>query len=169
MALGLVYLRPLRLAGIDALSASEEEIQKSWELLNRWITRKSLSRDIEIGYGLLQHSALLDGTSGSSYEACIEVPKSLTTGEAGELKRSSLPGGAYFRRRCSGPVASMLGELQTMRSELDRGGNVKIDLGRPIVTVLLDIKQLRSGDGLRSNLLIPACSSKMSCVLNQVA
>ncbi|MFA9473253.1 MAG: GyrI-like domain-containing protein [Filomicrobium sp.] len=169
MSLGLVYLRPLRLAGIDALSASEEEIQKSWELLNRWITRKSLSRDIEIGYGLLQHSALQDGTSGSSYEACIEVPKSVTTGEAGELKRSSLPGGAYFRRRCSGPVASMLGELQTMRSELDRRGNVKIDLGRPIVTVLLDIKQLRSGDGLRSNLLIPARSSEMSCVSNQVA
>ena len=116
MSLGLVYLRPLRLAGIDALSASEEEIQKSWELLNRWITRKSLSRDIEIGYGLLQHSALQDGTSGSSYEACIEVPKSVTTGEAGELKRSSLPGGAYFRRGCSGPVASMLGELQTMCS-----------------------------------------------------
>ena len=169
MSLGLVYLRPLRLAGIDALSASEEEIQKSWELLNRWITRKSLSRDIEIGYGLLQHSALQDGTSGSSYEACIEVPKSVTTGEVGELKRSSLPGGAYFRRRYSGPVASMLGELQTMRSELDRRGNVKIDLGRPIVTVLLDIKQLRSGDGLRSNLLIPARSSEMSCVSNQVA
>ncbi len=43
-----------------------------------------------------------------------------------------------------------------MRADLDNGGHVKIDLGRSIVTVILDVRRLRFGDEVRSNLLIPA-------------
>ena len=154
MSVGLVYLRPLRLVGINSPRASGVSIRKSWDILNDWITRKSLGSEVEIGYGLLQHSALEDG--GACFEACIELPSSVTKSETNELKRLRLQGGAYFRRRHNGPVSSMLSELRSMHAELGDGGHVKIDLGRPIVTVILDVRQLRYGDEVRSNLLIPA-------------
>jgi hypothetical protein len=156
VSVGLVYLRPLRLVGITAPRVSDVAICESWNVLNDWITRKSLSSEIEIGYGLLQHSALGEGDGVPSYEACIETPMSVTPSETSELKQFRLQGGAYFRRRYQGPVASMLTELRTMRTELGNSGHVKIDLGRPIVTVILDVRKLRFGDEVRSNLLIPA-------------
>ena len=156
MSLGLVYLRPLHLVGINAPAASDVAICQSWDVLNDWITRKSLSREVEIGYGLLQHSALGEGDGAASYEACIETPQSVTPSETSELKRVRLQGGAYFRRRYQGPVASMLTELRAMRAELGDSGHVKIDLGRPIVTVILDVRRLRFEEEVRSNLLIPA-------------
>lgn len=156
--MGLVYLRPLRLVGINSPRASGASMRESWHKLNEWITRKSLGSEVEIGYGLLQHAAMEDGAGGASFEACIEQPSSVTKSETNELKRLRLQGGAYFRRRHYGPVSSLLSELRNMHAELDHRGHVKIDLGRPIVTVILGVRQLRYGDEVRSNLLIPARS-----------
>lgn len=156
MSVGLVYLRPLRLVGINSPRGSGVSIRKSWDILNDWITRKSLGSEVELGYGLLQHSALEDGAGVASFEACIELPSSVSKSETNELKHLRLQGGAYFRRRHNGPVSSMLSELRNMHAELGHGGHVKIDLSRPMVTVILGVRQLRYGDEIRSNLLIPA-------------
>ena len=139
--MGLVYLRPLRLVGINSPRASGVSIRKSWDILNDWITRKSLGSEVEIGYGLLQHSALEDGAA--CFYACIELPTSVTKSETNEQKRLRHQGGAYYPLRHNVPVSSMLSELRIMHAELGDGWPVKIDLCRPIVTVILEDRQLR--------------------------
>lgn len=99
MSLGVVYPRPLRLVGISGPSASDAAICESWDVLNDWIRRKSLSTEVEIGYVLLQHSALGDGDGVPSYEACIEMSLSVTPSETRKLKRIRLQGG---RISCAG-------------------------------------------------------------------
>ncbi len=139
----LGYLRLLRFVGINSPRATGAPIRKSRDILNDWITCKSLGGEVDIGYGLLQHSVHEEGGGVSSFETYIELPVSATQSETSELKRLSLQGEAYFRRRYHGSVAPMLGELRTMRGELGNGGHVKIDMVRPIITVILDVRQLR--------------------------
>lgn len=157
MSVGMVYMRPLRLAGVTVAGASEEQIRKSWSVLNEWILRKGFSHEVEVGYGLF-----VSTDAGSEYIAGIELPPTATPAEANELKRASLQGGAYFRRRFQGLLSAIPNEFDAMQQELSRQDNICYDSERPLVTVFLDMKQMAQGSEIRSNLLIPVRGAQMT-------
>jgi hypothetical protein len=157
-------MRPLRLSGVSAPGHSEETIDRCWGWLNAWVARKSLGREIEIGYGLINHHQ-----DGTSYTACVELPISVMPVEADELAKASLAGGAYFRKRFLGPVEAIGAEFDIMRGELDGAAHVRLDTDRPLVTVFLDVKNIKSGPDVRSNLLIPVLGNELAYVPGRAA
>ncbi len=168
--MGLVYLRPVRLAGVQVDGPLNEAAGDAWWGLSEWIVRKSLSREVEIGYGLI---TLGDNNSLAGcrvrYQAAIKLPPIVTPTEANELCRAQLPGGAYLRRRFSGPASSINEELSSFLDGVDTDRNLRIDSERPLVTVLLDVKTIRKGDDIRSNLLIPVLGAEMRASSDQAA
>lgn len=157
MSAGFVYMRPLRLAGVSSSGVGEDAILNCWALLNEWITRKSLAREIEIGYGLINRSE-----GKTVYTACVELPEIVTPAEADELARASLQGGAYLRSRFQGTVDGIDGQFEDMRADLGNSGHVRFDSERPLVTVFLDVKGIKSGQEVRSNLLIPVRGGELA-------
>jgi len=154
---GLVYMRPLRLAGVSVESVGTDEVLHAWSRLNEWIIRKSLGREVEIGYGLVGV-----GESGFAYTACIELPDCVTKPEADELSRASLQGGAYIRSRFKGPVSEVGGKLEDMRERLNHAEHTRLDVERPLVSVFLDVRMVKPGCDVRSNLLVPVCGNESS-------
>ena len=157
MSEGLVYMRPLRLAGVCVQSVGTDDVLHAWSRLNDWIIRKSLTREVEIGYGLIGV-----GERGQGYAACIELPDSVRSHEADELSRASLQGGAYVRSRFQGPVSEVVARLEDMRVRLECAEHTRLDSGRPLVSVILDVKIVKSGRDVRSNLLVPVCGNELS-------
>ena len=157
MSENLEYMRPLRLAGICVPTGAKEDVLHAWKRLNEWILRKSLIREIEIGYGLVRVDK-----DGFDYTACIELPAAVTRSEAEELSRASLQGGAYMRCRYQGPVSEICRELEAMREKMGGNEHMHLDAKRPLVSVLLDLKGVNSGLDVRSNLLVPVCGSELS-------
>ncbi len=154
---GLVYMRPLRLGGICVPTAGRDDVLHAWTRLNEWILRKSLVREIEIGYGLVGSDQ-----DGFHYTACIELPDAVTRSEAEELSRASLQGGAYMRCRFQGPVGEICGKLAEMRDRMCSYEHMCRDEERPLVSVFLDVKNVNSGRDVRSNLLVPVCGAELS-------
>lgn len=150
-------MRPLRLIGIHAPTSGKEDVLHAWQRLNEWVLRKSLSHDVEIGYGLVGV-----GDGGSGYCVAIEQPEAVTAAEANELARMSLPGGAYRRSRFKGPLDAIQPRLEEMVGALGPGEHTRLDTHRPLVSILLDIKSAKAGEEVRSNLLIPVCCSELS-------
>ncbi len=150
-------MRPLRLAGVSVAEASGEDICNVWTALHEWVTRKGFAHEVEVGYGLF-----LSTDEGTEYIAGIELPPTATAGEANELTRAGLQGGAYFRRRFQGPFSDIASEFEKMQEELSHEENICYDTDRPLVTILLDIKQLCQQPEIRSNLLIPVRGAQMT-------
>ncbi|MBU1210232.1 MAG: GyrI-like domain-containing protein [Alphaproteobacteria bacterium] len=150
-------MRPLRLAGVSVASAGTDDVLHAWSRLNEWIIRKSLGREVEIGYGLVGV-----GGSGPAYTACIELPDCVSSVEADELARASLEGGAYIRIRFQGPVSDVGQKLEDMRGQLNLAEHTRLDAGRPLVSVFLDVRMVKTGCDVRSNLLVPVCGNEVS-------
>ena len=157
MSVGMVYMRPLRLAGVSVAEASNKDICNVWSALHEWVTRKGFAHEVEVGYGLF-----LSNDEGTEYIAGIELPATATAAEANELTRAGLQGGAYLRRRFQGPFNAIPTEFEKMKQELSSEENICYDADRPLVTVLLDIKQLCQQPEIRSNLLIPVRGAQMT-------
>lgn len=160
----------MRLAGVQVDGLLDEAAGDAWWGLSDWIVRKSLSRDVEIGYGLItlgDNNSLADDRV--RYQAAIKLPPIVTPTEANELCRAHLPGGAYLRRRFSGPASAISEELCSFLDGVDTDRNLRIDNERPLVTVLLDVKSIQKGDEVRSNLLIPVLSAEMRAAPDQAA
>lgn len=149
-------MRPLRLIGVRVPSTEQDDILLAWARLNEWITRKSLAREIEIGYGLVGVGGDLRG-----YAATIEMPEAVTRAEADELASASLQGGAYLRSRFEGHVDEISGKLEGLRMDLNMHSNVRFDEERPLVCVFFDLSRFKSGTHVKSNLLIPVCRCEM--------
>ncbi len=170
MSVGLVYLRPVRIAGVRVEGPCDEVVERAWNGLNDWILRKSLSDDVDVGYGLIQQNS--DGSLTSKdlcYEAGIKLPDIVTPGEANELHRTRLQGGAYYRSRFSGPVSNLHTEFDGMLARLKEDRNLRIDIDRPLVTVLVDLNEFSSEGEVRSNLLVPVLVGDMSRGSRQAA
>lgn len=150
MSVGMVYMRPLRLAGISAVGEPHEQAEKSWTALNDWIVRKGFAREIEIGYGLFQQSP-----DGPQYFACIELPVTATKSETAELRQVNLDGGAHFRRRYNGPFSEIPSEFNSMQRELSTDNKLCQDQSRPLLTIFLELKKFQLTGDIRSNMLIP--------------
>ncbi|MCH9809174.1 MAG: hypothetical protein K0U74_15725 [Alphaproteobacteria bacterium] len=160
---GLVYLRPVQIAGFQVQGRLDEAAKEAWSGVSDWIVRKSLTREVEIGYGLIGQCAdasLLEDEF--KYRAGIKLPTIVTPAEANELHRSKLPGGAYYRRRFSGPVSAITAEFDAFLAEIKDDRNLCVDAERPLVTVVLDLDQVENGQDVRSNLLVPVLSVQAS-------
>jgi len=153
---GLVYMRPRSLLGVQARSSHDDDVLHAWSRLNEWVLRKSLAHEVEIGYGLVGNG------DGVRYCASIEQPESVTSAEADEPARASLQGGAYLRSRFIGPVEEIPNQLSSMLQSLGAVGNMRLDRDRPMVNVFLDIRNLKAGRDVRSNLLIPVCGTELA-------
>lgn len=150
-------MRPLRLGGIRVPTDGKDDVLHAWKRLNEWVLRKSLVREIEIGYGLIGLSE-----DDFDYAACIELPRAVTRSEVKELSNASLQGGAYLRTRFQGPLGEVRQMLEAMREKSIVSEHMQFDEGRPLVSVFLDLKSLRSGQDVRSNLLVPVRSVELS-------
>lgn len=164
MSEGLVYMRPLRLIGVHVPTSGTLHVLHAWRRLNEWILRKSLSHEVEVGYGLFGV-----GEEGCGYCAAIEQPEAVTRAEANELARMNLAGGAYKRGRFMGPVDEIEAQLEAMAATLGSAQNMRVDDDRPVVSIFLDIKTVKADRDVRSNLLIPARSTELSRSPRKVA
>ena len=154
VSVGLVYMRPRRLAGFSVASADGQSVARCWSLMLDWIVRKGLIQEIELGYGFFRDEP------ERAFTACIELPEVLTIAEVKELDRVMGPGGAFYRQRLTSDVGDISGAINAFRDDLDTTANMKIDVERPLVSVLIGLKDVQAGAPVRCNLLVPVCKAE---------
>lgn len=133
---------------------------EAWEAVNAFILRKGLSREVDIGYGIVSGGLSADRDADVTYHAAIEMPVGIAPVDADELSRAKLAGGAFYRRRFHGELADIADEFSSMIKVLGEEPHVRVDAERPLVTVMLKIADLRRPVLVRSNLLVPACGTE---------
>ena len=139
--------------------AYERSIPKAWERLVAWLQASGLYKPIGRGYGLARGDPMKIRAESCWYDACV-VAESDTEGHAvGELGITTLPGGAYMRRRLFGSYEGINPIVASIYSDFEPLPGLALDESRPVVTVYIDNPEANSRDELRADICVPVTAA----------
>lgn len=156
MTTGLVYLRPIRVAFVRCYGPYAESSAEAWDTMFAWIEKHGLRNgELDRGYGLSQDNPAITPVEKCRYDACIELPISISELDASKLNRQTLPGGAYARQRHTGPYSELTDAIRSIRDDWVPTHGLGVDPNRPLVNIHLDDPAFCPVEKLRTDLCLP--------------
>lgn len=164
-----VYLRPLRVIYARAVGAYPTSSMRAWQRMLAWLDETGRRSTLVCGYGLARDAPHLVGPDKCRYDACVEMPMTLTTPLPSDFGIQMLPGGAYKRERHVGSYTTIREALHRIRDDLPPGNGLAVDTRRPVVAIYLDDPINCPEERLRSDLCVPVIACNQFAPLNPAA
>jgi AraC family transcriptional regulator len=154
--IGLVYLRPRRVAFVRAYGPYSNASQQAWDVLLAWLDRQNLKSHLSCGFGLAYDNPRRTTDDGCRYDACVELPDHYAELMSDGLAFQMLPGGAFARARHVGPHDTVKDSVTRIRDTwLPDQPHLVVDRTRPFLFCYLDDPRSCAHDDLRSDVCLP--------------
>ena len=161
MSVGFVYLRPLRVVAVKAHGPYVASAHEAWRQMFAWLDDSGMRREVGRGYGLMRHDPKLTPEEKCRYEACIELLAGYESMVPAGFDVTTLPGGAYARRRHSGSDL-LRSTIASLRDDWVPSQGLHVDPRRPFIEIYCDNPIVVAAEARKIDVCIPVSMAPAS-------